>query len=1255
MPTLVELPRLCRGEAGDVTAVADLRSAVGTVAAATARRLELLRQHVETVVTQPVVLYTAEDDALLQSVASFSDELHLHELQLQRTAARGGEKLQSISIATESAVRDVHTLLHELLEIVPLDGSDAAARDLPQRPNDASVAEWLRCVAGLKQRLLETRDELKLKDATIRDLGVRHERREAAFRYVKEQLQHEISLMRVAQGAAADPHGAFATLDLFLVLGDATDNKALLLKVQELVSLLSVHENGLAVKDASLLKATERIHELQRGTDVLEHKVQILADRFAAESHKLKLAVLAAERNNATLASEVLAFSRQVESAKTQAAVERARAAAAEAARDVAELQLMKLRQSQHAEKEHLYVQIAALSLKIYTEEQRARKKWSVEPDATRVELAQAIAGSRKAPHTDPETLKTLLSLAHPPDDPRLVATTAAQRQRIDVLLQDLDLWRDAAATTARSRDAALGREAELLEDNRRMQQYMAERGVPLPPFASVRERAVVIQNDAVSEAGLRQLIRTMRMEGGIGTRRLRTLTDRCRALANKVRSDAPVYLETGGVDPAMAAAEAAEDDDDDPSGDSSEELGGLAKSVSRAEEGFARVRDLVMCLINEVRRLREMATTNNIGMFNERARWQEAWDRLMKGLPPVVVSKLRIAGLDGLTSKIVAEIFGKAVAEGQEEVKALAEGERERIFAECRAVALSDFAAKEQKLAQAEKQVRRLAEERIAEATAKVADLETQLARANSQVFTKQGSSKFAPGTPTAAGGKKAVMPPGVVSEPPTSKAPKLTPKSTVLSTPVTPNEAGVLRFPTVHVAVQCELVSSDAAPPVEAAAVPAPRPAASDAGVQTIPATAPAAKPTAAVAVQWAPPVDWARSVGVETSLLPIPTPKSDTAIAAVQTDTVQQQEIPAAARGGISSDVLADALSELRTFATELTGEYSTRTPRRGFDAQGRVKERRLACVSCGQANLLGDWRPVQFATRECQVELDSLAAVQPTRPVPAMHSLGVQASTLPDALLVDVTDLRDLPPPRPYTDWPLTPPFTPHRNSRRESQIPPVLLMSADSGVRLGSPTTKPRSSRSVSAVFQPLVDAVVQTVAEMVDAEELDEFRIRLEDLQRLVERVTARAEAAEARVSGPSTPHPIDRPVFGHLPTPVRRQKTGVQMPPLVKKPRPALEPEEEVRLRHELSHKEQMLARSTSPPHPMFHHSLAHSAVRARPAQLPAESPVERRRNLTVVAASTPPPRLNTAALPQLKSLVLRRGLAKPSDRLPL
>jgi hypothetical protein len=1261
----------------------DLRSIVGATATATIRRLDALRQTISDSVVS--LRTTCEHERISEGlVAGLLGPDRLRHLArdlataLERAndcappvfvcrntpsgaADMATERITALQRAFDDAANDVALSMHELIDCFPADkdeqrgGSAGGGAELPAKPLEASVGDWLRCIAFHKQRHAELTDDLKHKASQLCEMEARHERREEAFRRIKEQLQHDIVQMRLQQGVAADPLGVFSTLDLFLVLSDTATDSQLFQKIQELVGLLSFEETRSAVVENSLLRATNRINNLERAKSEAEHRLKMMAERFAAESSKLKLAVLAAERNNAVLAAEVTAFAKQVDAARATAAHEHQKAAAAEAERDAIELRLIKLKQSQHAEKENLFVRIAELAMKLHTDSKRQGKVWTLEPDEQHVDLAQEIANSRRAPFTDKETLDKLIAVALPPDDPRLVSTLAAQRQRIDTLLQDLELWREAAATAGRQRDALKVNEAELLEDSRRLQVYIASKGLPVPAALHNRERATEAQPEAGDEAGLRQLVRYMRSEGGVCLRRLRTSLEQQRSLVRRVRQDCPVVGVNGALDEVFAVDYDYADDDDGDEANSTESLPGLSRALGAVEKSVAQNRGVVLCLMNEVRRLREIQGTNNRGMFVERDEWVAAWDRLLRSLPPAVAARLTSAGLESLGSKPVTETFARVQAEAETALKEAAEGHRSVVMAQCRDEASRQLSDREAALKSEEERYKREAAAATRQALLQVADLEAKLAKAQVNAAAAAAArptltSKESKANLKASDTGSFTKPKGESGSFVKPKAEKQAPARTLAKAPSTnASPAPAAPPPTSVPGVSAVVAGSNVATQYLIDDLRDRTMYSRDRGSQTdfnpryhpelfavdsstqhdrfegIHSTSigtaeysihyhRASETQTAPAALLQPAITQTDPVRVSSN---VATPRLQTAVSTP--NPPPQEPVPTAvapllpavvqtvaAAPSTSSADLEAALEEVRLFVTELSNDGLLPPPIHGVrDLRGGAPlPRRLACGSCGQSATLGDWRAVPIASHGCQTDdrqPTGAVAAPPQVASSSSHRLAATSELGVQACMVDevVREFRESTHPKRFsacsagdakmfTDWAVTPPLTPDRGPA--DYAPP----------RLHTPTVRPRKP-STAELFASLCDAVVQTVGNLVDDTELDEFRIRIADLQHTIERITARAESAEQRMTG-------DVPTYEEGERPSHRRKSSAKLPPMraskaglrgLAPAQPGQPPppsfaarEEATQRRRDLSFREQLLARSTSPPHPMFHHS---------------------------------------------------------------
>jgi hypothetical protein len=365
----------------------------------------------------------------------------------------------------------------------------------------------------------------------------------------------------------------------------------------------------------------------------------------------------------------------------------------------------------------------------------------------------------------------------------------------------------------------------------------------------------------------------------------------------------------------------------------------------------------------------------------------------------------------------------------------------------------------------------------------------------------------------------------------------------------------------------------------------------------------------------------------------------------------DSAEAQPLQVSAAGGPLPQHEADieaALAEVRLFATEL-GDLHDRRSTRSSDRAHRdgaaepttglaLPNRQLACNVCGTSTRIDGWRAAQHASHAVQTHPEAVGD--------RCHSAasGMQQQT--GSAQTEASYVEGV-------GWSEGSGVLFTRPRRSSATSTPRNGGGLDSAGK----SRRPPSGKSaaplppMATALQPLVHAFAQTVGAIADEDELEEFRQRVEELQYLAERAQLRADRAEdaARRTKPSAGS-------SKLPPPAPRGSgpEGLSSPP--RQPR------------RQVSHKEQMLARSMSPPHPMFHHSLARERLAATAAavdHLNAGRAGSTRglpdvgsfRRSTVPGAAgeaqTPPPRLPSVQGAQQESLLPRiRDLARARSR---
>ena len=622
---------------------------------------------------------------------------------------------------------DVELTLTELLEAFP-SGSETkdaafAAMASPEHsvddghvpPADAAAVvtgDWRLTVAGLQRRVIELTNELVSKDETIAVERAKHLRRERGFDVAKTALLGEIAHLRASQELGAAPGQEAALLDMYMMLADTSTDAELLEKVGQLVELLTDERTAYqATQEAFKVTASQlevRSQELEKSQRSLAH----LTESYTNERNKLRLAVLAAERQVDMHVTEVQALQGTVVSLQRQLAQQGETLTVAEAERDELRLVRISLDSLQAQEREKHAVTIAGLVTDLEAERARQQQfqKWYSPPDADALKIARDIVAKRSALHLDKVTLERIVAAATPVDDPRVVAGIAAHREKLAFVAAESSRWRSHAITIARREQKAKEQVDIFKTDLATCKQLLTDKGVTLPglgsdQFDTQQEQPSTSAIDAlasghgaaakdlscIGEHELRHIVQVQASSAQNVMRKMDNLRSRLRVILRQLQRDVPmldaaegeaasaataVRYPTAGPDVlddasarVIAFLEAEEDssDDDEGADDKGKHITTLAR-FGLLEGVTTDLLRAVLLLGGELGHQRSELHAQRTAMELERDTWVSAWGELLSQLPANAASKLLQLGPQAaLKLKPVSDLLQRATKAAEE------------------------------------------------------------------------------------------------------------------------------------------------------------------------------------------------------------------------------------------------------------------------------------------------------------------------------------------------------------------------------------------------------------------------------------------------------------------------------------------------------------------------------------------------------------------------------------------------------------
>ena len=574
-----------------------------------------------------------------------------------------------IGVESRAAVEEVQKIFDDVLNGIPEDdfGVDTSA---------ASDLDDLHHIIGaLRHRILNEKVAHRATQQLVDTLKAKAVRREESFTYVKNELQKDIStLRRAVSGNLAqlpDPDGVFSTLDMMLLItnSDADANVAQML--QDLMSLLKDEEMQKRVQESNFIGSMRKIQELREANEKLERQMKALSQRAQDEVAKMKVKLVKAERNQNTLLSRVGTLEHENGELSRRLNEELESNSVLRADNDAMAQQIFMHEEILTREKSHLMVQLASLSVRLHAEQQKQRKKWTVDPDALDAEFAKLINMSGKIPDgmKSSEVVERLLRLVNRENDPRKVATIEAMKERLVYLAKEVELWKEESIQTAVERNQASSRTVELEEDITRIQGFAHDNELELTNLAVARNEAS--HCDTLSlDFDYRPIIRTYRADTSIATRRLRTLKERLDITLKqtKIMSDKEAAVAKAAEQERQRLAAENSDSDSEENQQDGQELGtseALIEAVEKMEMFMVSMKDRVTTDASEIRALMAANEIEKHAQEKERELWLKEWTALMAQLPPALAAKIDSSGVkvlkDVRVQRILQEIGANA------------------------------------------------------------------------------------------------------------------------------------------------------------------------------------------------------------------------------------------------------------------------------------------------------------------------------------------------------------------------------------------------------------------------------------------------------------------------------------------------------------------------------------------------------------------------------------------------------------------
>jgi hypothetical protein len=600
-------------------------------------------------------------------VRAASDVMERLSVLMRVLEYRAPELWSIVSVEARNVTYDTQKSFEKLLSDLPDDNFE-----IPTDFSCTDVDELHHTITALRHNVLNEILSHKATRAQCAALEARALRREESFTYIRQELQKEICMLQRALSGnptmAQDPNGLFATIDVMLLLSEAKDDRNVAEMLQDLIGLLKDEENQRKVGESRVISSLQKLSDAKAEVERLQRQVQAISQRSIEEVSKMRLLQIQAERQLSRAESRANVLS--VENAELQRKLheETEQCKQLRADNEAMTQQIEMMDEILAKEKNNLLVQVASLSMKLHAEQQKARRKWTVDPETVDVEFARLIAMSGKVPESAKKTdvLARILNVTNRPDDPRKVATVDAMKERLLVLSKEMELWKEEAITVATEKNRAAAKTIELEEDITRIQGFAHDHQLELVPLAAARTEASKV-NTMSHDVDYRPIVRTYRADTAVSTRRLRVITDQIQAVIAK-KADPNASPAAKALDPDASDSDSLSGEDEDS------RLGGveaLLRAIDDLEKTSVDLKLRVQEDAHEIRSLVSSAAISDLAHENERELWLEDWMKLVAQLPPALAARINVDGVKVLKNEKVKNLLQQIAANAQSWVEA--------------------------------------------------------------------------------------------------------------------------------------------------------------------------------------------------------------------------------------------------------------------------------------------------------------------------------------------------------------------------------------------------------------------------------------------------------------------------------------------------------------------------------------------------------------------------------------------------------